>query len=332
MITLITGVPGAGKTLYAVDQILIPESKTDRPLFVDGIPDLLIRHEVAQDPLEWHKWAPEGAHIVIDEVQRIWRPEAAGKQIPESIAQLETHRHRGLDFTIMTQHPSLLHSNVRRLVGRHIHVRRTPLGVYVYEYSECMNSPDTAYKNALTKVRWPHPKRSFGVYKSASIHQKVKFRIPKPLIVFALCLMVLGLLATRLYSRLYADEPKPVHQQTSVQANPVTDPAMSNQSVSLPPKEVDIREQFIPRVYGEPNTAPAYDHIRQVVTMPVVTACIADADRCLCYTQQMTKVDMTDDQCRQHATRGVFDPYRDATQERAVRAEPDNASAPPSES
>lgn len=332
MITLITGVPGAGKTLYAVDQILIPESKTERPLFIDGIPDLLIRHEVAPDPLDWPSWAPEGAHIVIDEVQRIWRPEAAGKQIPESIAQLETHRHRGLDFTIMTQHPSLLHSNVRRLVGRHIHVRRTPLGVYVYEYSECMNSPDTAYKNALTKVRWPHPKRSFGVYKSASIHQKVKFRIPKPLIVFVLCLLVLALMAGRLYSRLFVDKPNPAHQQTSAQANPSTNPSTTNQAPSLPPKEVDIREQFIPRVYGEPNTAPAYDPIRVVQTMPVVTACIADADRCLCYTQQLTPVEMTDSQCRQHATRGVFDPYRDATQERAVRAEPDNASAPPSES
>lgn len=331
MITLITGVPGAGKTLYAVDQILIPESKTERPLFIDGIPDLLIRHELAPDPLEWHKWAPEGAHIVIDEVQRIWRPEAAGKQIPESIAQLETHRHRGLDFTIMTQHPSLLHSNVRRLVGRHIHVRRTPLGVYVYEYPECMNSPDTAYKNALTKVRWPHPKRSFGVYKSASIHQKVKFRIPKPLIILVFCVLGLAYLGFSIFQDHFGEKPA---KAVTSQAHPSSSPSQSSPS-SLPPepeREVDFREQFIPRVYGQPNSAPAYDGLRQVVSMPVVTACIADPDRCLCYTQQMTKVEMTDEQCRQHATRGVFDPYRDATKERAVRGEPDSAASPPAES
>ncbi|WP_324042666.1 zonular occludens toxin domain-containing protein [Aeromonas caviae] len=332
MITLITGVPGAGKTLYAVDQILIPESKTERPLFIDGIPDLLIRHEPAPDPLDWPNWAPEGAHIVIDEVQRIWRPEAAGKQIPNSIAMLETHRHRGLDFTIMTQHPSLLHSNVRRLVGRHIHVRRTPLGVYVYEYPECMNSPDTAYKNALTKVRWPHPKRSFGVYKSASIHQKVKFRIPKPLIILVFCILGVSYLGYSIFQDHFGDRSPNV---SAAQSQPSPSPSPSQLSSSAPAKpeaDVDIREQFIPRVYGEPNTAPAYDPIRIVQTMPVITACIADADRCLCYTQQLTPVEMTDSQCRQHATRGVFDPYRDATKERAVRDEPDTASAPPSES
>lgn len=329
MITLITGVPGAGKTLYAVDQILIPESKTERPLFIDGIPDLLIRHEPAPDPLDWPNWAPEGAHIVIDEVQRVWRPEAAGKAIPESIAQLETHRHRGLDFTIMTQHPSLIHSNVRRLVGRHIHVRRTALGVYVYEYPECMNSPDSAYKNALTKVRWPHPKRTFGVYKSASIHQKVKFRIPRAAIVFCLCLCMIAGLGFYLYSRVFhhQEAPKAAPLQTQVSQSPTATGA-----VIEPLEEPDLREEFIPRIYGEPNSAPAYDHLRQVVSMPVITACIADADRCLCYTQQMTKVEMTDAQCRQHATRGVFDPYRDATEERAVRGEHELASAPASES
>ncbi|MGY3872711.1 zonular occludens toxin domain-containing protein [Aeromonas dhakensis] len=319
MITLITGVPGAGKTLYAVDQILVPESKTERPLFIDGIPDLLIRHEPAPDPLTWPDWAPEGAHIVIDEVQRIWRPEAAGKAIPESIAQLETHRHRGLDFTIMTQHPSFLHANVRKLVGRHIHVRRTPLGVYVYEYSECVGNPDTAYRNALTKVRWPHPKRSFGVYKSASIHQKVKYRIPRALIVFICCVALIALLGSRLYFRLFGEPDKPLPTPSTAQS---TTPNQSPPS-SLPPRieEPDIREKFIPRIQGEPETAPAYDHLRNIVTMPVVAACIADADRCWCYTQQMTKVDMSEAQCRDRVKRGAFDPYRDATEERAVGVE-----------
>ncbi|MFQ1966856.1 zonular occludens toxin domain-containing protein [Aeromonas veronii] len=326
MITLITGVPGAGKTLYCVHEILTKESKTDRPIFVDGIPDLILRHEVAPDPLEWHNWAPDGAHIVIDEVQRVWRPEAAGKLIPESIAQLETHRHRGLDFTIMTQHPSLIHSNVRRLVGRHIHVRRTALGVYVYEYPECMNSPDTAFKNALTKVRWPHPKSSFGVYKSASIHQKVKFRIPKPLIVFICCSVAVALLGARLYYRVFGTPDEPLPTPSTTQAQPLPQPASQSTTgpqlaASPPVEEKDLREQFIPRVYGQPETAPAYDHLRNVVTMPVVAACIADADRCMCYTQQMTKVDMTESQCRERVKRGAFDPYRDATEERAGRGE-----------
>lgn len=203
MITLITGVPGAGKTLYTVDELLTPVSDSDRQLFVDGIPDLLLRHDVAQDPLLWPDWAPDGAMICIDEVQRVWRPEAAGKAPHASIAALETHRHRGLDFVIMTQHPNLLHNNVRRLVGRHIHLRRTSLGVYLYEWSECV-VPDSAWKTAVVKTKWSHPKRSFGKYKSAEIHNKVKFRIPRAVWVLGFCAVSVLAMGTYLGRSIYS--------------------------------------------------------------------------------------------------------------------------------
>lgn len=196
MITLITGVPGAGKTLYCVDEILTPAVESGRVVYVDGIPDLLLEHQVSPDPLQWPDWASDGALIVIDECQRIWRPEAAGRAPHKSIAELETHRHRGLDFVILTQHPNLIHSNVRRLVGRHIHLRRTSLGVYLYEWSECV-TPDSSWKNALVKTKWSHPKRSFGKYKSAEIHNKVKFRLPRS--VFVLGFSVLSIIGLGTY-------------------------------------------------------------------------------------------------------------------------------------
>lgn len=329
MITLITGVPGGGKTLYAIDQILKPDADSGRQLFVDGIPDLLVPHEPSPDPLEWPQWAPEGAHIVVDEAQRIWRPEAASKAPHASIAAFETHRHRGLDFTIITQHPGLIHANIRRLVGRHIHVRRTALGVVIYEWSECKTSPDTAWKTALTKKRWKHPARSFGLYKSASVHQKVKFRLPKAIWLIIIPLLVLPFAGYFLYSvlskplsdtSLKPDSPPqssfdlnsaPSHQQ----------PGTPTASTQPQPADVDLREQFIPRLHGQPETAPAYDNIRQIVTMPVVAACIANDQRCMCYTQQMTLVEMSDSQCRDRVKRGAFDPYRDAAPPRTERGE-----------
>jgi len=183
MITLITGTPGAGKTLYAVHAILAKEAEGKRPIYVDGIPDLKLRHEPAQDVNEWHKWAPDGSLIVVDEVQRVWRPMPSGARVPEPIQQLETHRHKGIDFIVITQHPNLMHQNVRRLVGKHIHLRRTALGVYLYEWPECAN-PDS-YKTAITKIRWSHPKKSFGLYKSASQHVKVSHRLPPAVYVIA---------------------------------------------------------------------------------------------------------------------------------------------------
>src|SRR5256885_16044190 len=71
----------------------------------------------------WHETVPDGSVIIIDEVQRIWRPSGPGQKIPDMIALLETHRHRGLDFYIITQGPNLIHANVRALIGRHVHLR-----------------------------------------------------------------------------------------------------------------------------------------------------------------------------------------------------------------
>lgn len=326
MITLITGVPGAGKTLYCVSQILLPESKTDRPIYVDGIPDLLPRHEVAPDVLDWPTWAPQGAHIFIDEVQRVWRPESAGKLPHPSIAELETHRHRGLDFTIMTQHPSLVHANVRRLVGKHIHVRRTALGVKVYEYSECQAQPDTAWRNAMTKFSWKHPKDAFGLYKSASLHVKVKYRLPPAVKVLAVCVLGIGFLGYKMFDKFYTtlnpeqaavamEELTPGGQSSSAAAHVVSGVAgvlPVTAGKPQPVEEVDPREAFVPRVYGEPWTAPAYDGMRVVRNMPRVVACVASETKCACYTEQMTVIQMTDSQCRERLDGGgVYDPYNE---------------------
>lgn len=215
MITLITGVPGAGKTLYCVDQILrklqddnakaLAQGKPVRPIYVDNLPDLLLDHEIAPDPKLWHEWAPDGAVIVMDEAQHHWPAEAAGKTPPKAISELTEHRHRGIDFVIMTQHPTLIHAWVRRLVNKHLHIRRTSLGVYVYEWSECVNSPDTAYKRALTKLKWSHPKRSFGLYKSATIHQEFKFRLPKAVYVFGVSVLAVIALVWFVISSMMSD-------------------------------------------------------------------------------------------------------------------------------
>lgn len=241
MITLITGVPGAGKTLYCVDEILTPAADSGRAVYVDGIPDLLLSHQVAPDPLQWPEWAPDGALIVIDECQRIWRPEAAGKTPHASIAALETHRHHGLDFAIMTQHPNLLHNNVRRLVGRHIHLRRTSLGVYLYEWSECVN-PDSSWKTALVKTKWSHPKRSFGKYKSAEIHNKVKFRIPRSVFVLGFCVVSIIGLSTYLGRSIWHR----MHPESSV-----THPVAQRPSTAPSSGSADVRAAVRP--------APSFD-------------------------------------------------------------------------
>lgn len=68
---------------------------------------------------------------------------------------------------------------------------------------------------------------------------------------------------------------------------------------------------FIPVVSYEPRSAPAYDHLREVVAMPRIVARIChEGEPCYCMTQQRTAV--PDDLCEEwHDWRKRrFDPYK----------------------
>lgn len=183
MITLITGTPGSGKTLFAVSQLLAGEFKTRR-LLVSGIDGLTLPHELLDEDgvRRWPELVQPGDVVVIDEVQRLWRPRPAGAKVPDDIAKLETHRHLGVDFVVITQHPMLLDQNVRRLVGRHIHVRRIfgARAALLYEWDHASEPGRT--KDATTRS-FRYPRSAFALYKSAEVHTRQRFR--KPLYLLA---------------------------------------------------------------------------------------------------------------------------------------------------
>lgn len=201
MITLLTGAPGTGKTAAVVD--LLRTVGADRPLFVFGLNGLKLAHVPLEDPTKWMEEVPDGAAIVIDEVQQVWRPRGPGKAVPDHIAALETHRHRGLDFFLTTQGPNLLDSNVRALVGRHIHLRDLGwLGRWWYEWPECADQCRTGWRSAPIKKRYKLPKRIFDSYTSASIHIKPIRSFPTALVVAVAALGGTGYLAWHMYGRL----------------------------------------------------------------------------------------------------------------------------------
>lgn len=202
-ITLITGVPGSGKTAMLVKLLIELKPGADgkkRTVYVDGVPELALPHEVLEKGGErWHEpgVVADGSLIVIDEVQRYWRTRSSGSKVPPAVAALETHRHRGLDFIIVTQNEGLIDSNVRNLVGRHIHIRNLGvLGRRQYEWPECGDSD--RFRSAPIQLKYSLPKGVFGRYKSASLHVEQTRRIPPSVLVAggAACLAVgLGLYA-----------------------------------------------------------------------------------------------------------------------------------------
>lgn len=322
MITLITGVPGAGKTLFTVANILKvavdlneklkAKGEPERRIFVEGIPDLVLPYE---EPLgdirEWHKWLPDGALLIIDEIQRFWRPAGSGQAIPEDIAALETHRHSGTDIVVMTQHPMLLHRNVRNLVGKHILIRRTALGKHVYEFSEC--STNHSWKGSLTNYGWSYPKEAFKWYKSATIHQAVKFRLPAAIwFLVASVLLIVGAVGFLFHQGFLGQSFIAVgddEKQTDIKEvkNPPMPKNQTQQQVEHSQQskkdeiaaliEKDPVEAFTPVIPDRPETAPAFRDLREVRNLPRLAGCIKNDDDCRCYTEQGTQIRLSKQQC-----------------------------------
>ncbi|CAB3659306.1 zonular occludens toxin domain-containing protein [Trinickia soli] len=197
-ITLVTGVPGSGKTLWAVSSLL-KEVKAGRRVVANGIKDLAIDHELWDDEMvrRWHECCLPNDVIVIDEVQRIWPPVSSSVKPTDDVEKLHVHRHYGVDIVVITQHPNRMNKTVRDLVGRHVHVRRLFGGsrAMIYEWDSAHN-PNSGFRDAV-KHMWPYPKKVFELYTSAELHTKPKAVIPKALFVMPVALVVAIVLAVK---------------------------------------------------------------------------------------------------------------------------------------
>lgn len=281
MLTLITGAPGTGKTAAVVD--LLHTLGKDRPLFVYGLDGLLIPHVPLVDPHKWMDEVPDGACIIIDECQDVWRPRGPGSKVPDHVAALETHRHRGLDFFLTTQGPNLVDANVRALVGRHIHLRELGiLGRQWYEWPECADQCRTQFRNAPFKKRYRLPKHVFKDYKSASIHVKPLRSFPTALVVAALALSGVGYFAWGFYGKF---RDKLAGGGPSIHATSTVRPA--EQKMSRLQVEADPVSAQVPA----PVAAVDLMAIPGPVPGPVFAGCAVVRGVCGCYNTDGSAVD-----------------------------------------
>lgn len=278
---------------------------TGRQVFVHGIPDLLIPHEPLVDPDKWHETVPDGAIIIIDEVQTVWRPRGPGQKVPDHIAKLETHRHRGLDFYIITQGPNLVDTNVRALCGRHIHLRDLGFtGRWWYEWPETCDQCRTSWKNAPIKKKYTLPKKIFDQYKSSTQHNKPIRSFPKILVVLAVAVLFLLVLLYKGYGSIQSKISPTSAPNLSLPPGQSPAPNFKNS-----PQAPDEKTAFNPRIAGRPWTAPAYDELRKVVAMPVITGAICLGDICKCYHNDRVIRSVSNAQCSSWAQEPDFNPY-----------------------
>lgn len=304
MIRLFTGLPGHGKTLRVVSELIALRAKdASRPLYVRGITGLTLDHATC----EGSDWCdlPDGSIVVIDEAQQIFPIRRSGDPA-DYIRNLATHRHRGIDIWLITQHPSLIDSFARKLIDRHTHVFRVASSEFaqVYEWGEVQDDPRAMSAREVAETHtWKYPKEVYGAYSSAVLHT-AKARIPKKVIALigvaiaaiACVLMMWGWADSRINPADSAVEPG----QTSGQV-------VATGAGKAPMTPDEWLALYRPRIPTRPESAPAYDKQMQASAPPKLLCIAVELRKCRCYTDQLTPwAGISQIDCEQIARNGIY--------------------------
>lgn len=317
MSTLVTGIPGSGKTLNTLE--MVDRDHPDCQVYYFHIDecDMTGWEEITADQV--HQWEtfPDGSVFVIDECHKVWPRIPINSKSPPSVEALDEHRHRGFTFYLMTQKATKLDFRVRDMMDRHIHYERA-FGQNMsrsLEFQSCQTDTSDYHvrQDALVKVK-RFNKKYFDKYKSASMHT-IKKRIPKKLYVIAASIVVVIALGVSLLTRLQArTDDDYFNKQVSSESG---DYGLADITAFSGPRKISISsvdyvEQFTPRVQDMPLSAPAYDDVTEIKTYPRPQCMLNMRNKiCKCFTQQATPLDISSQQCRYMVENGWFNPYKD---------------------
>lgn len=344
MINLITGLPGSGKTLYTLKTVrdyadkenkaLLAQGKPPRQVYYHGIPELNIPNwQLMESPEDWIN-LPSHSIIVIDECQSTFRPRAASVKPPPYIAEFETHRHKGLDFFLLTQHPMLVDGNIRRLAGKHYHVVRFygfPKST-IHEFQSVRDNVDKNLKNSI-ETHFVYPKEVYNWYKSADAHT-VKKRIPMRMVMVVVLPILLVVVSYYAFQSLSDIKDKPSEFSDKIKngdsAAAGSGGLGSAASGGGQPAKLTYIAAHTPEVEDFAFTAPAYQEIVKPVTAPFPAACVQSKSKgCKCYTQQGTAYPVAENVCVNIVKNGFFVEWQNpqASPERFEMSEQEQARA-----
>lgn len=322
-INFVTGLPRTGKTLWTLCQVRALAEKEKRQVYTCNIPGITIPGWLEIDhPDKWMD-CPDGAIIIVDELQDFWQKQPPGAKVPLPILDLSKHGKRGIDFYFITQEPDLVHSTPRSLCAHHYFIVRAfgSQNVMVYKFERMQLHPDKI-KTKGEKFPWRYNKAAFGWYKSADTHN-IKRKIPlKVWMIPITALIAAGSIygGIKLFNGVVNGVkdggaiPGQSSALSSLPGGPSGNPAVRG-SVAVRPvlTGAQYAASFQPRIEGFPQTAPRYDDVEKVTQAPKPAACIdgikpgAKVRSCACWTQQATPVNVPVDLCRQLAAGGFFD-------------------------
>lgn len=347
-ITMLTGLPGHGKTLMAITYSREARKEGQR-VFQVGIRDcnsqvaelwcpagcdaVLMQDFSAENRdrstqarlLAVTRWPelPSGAILILDECQDYLPVRGPGVP-PPWIAKIATLRHFGVQLWLVTQDPRNVDSFVRRLVGAHVHIERK-MGLksaVVYRWEKLAeDTNDYHARKASSKTGFKHSKENYQFYTSATQHL-VKRKIPWQVMVgvpVVIACVVACYFAFRLFTGHSVFQAKqPVSASGSVSAAPVPSAGSSERRSFFGLSQSEYVALFVPRLPGLPWSEPIFDEHKVVSKPEVYCVSIRRSEAsldCRCYSEQMTPISVTQNACIAMSHDGVYNPFREPKSE-----------------
>lgn len=324
---LVTGQPGHGKTAYALDKAF-KFQKEGRAIYAHGVKDLDYAKAgwtYLDDPTQWEA-LPDGSVVLLDECYTILPNRNPGAKVPPHIEAMARHRHRGFDFILIAQQGLQLDPFLRGLYEEHVHVRQTSIMRSKTKLKRWNQYQSNVQAVCADTVDWVRPKYVFDYYTSTTM-VTTKRQMPMWLRYLILGIVVLGIIlfGIRWYfaSKIaeYGAE-RPVATQPVARAAATADSGAAAGAAA--PRVYETTAQYAtahnPRIGTMPWTAPIYD--QRAVTADPQLYCIASGEgldgngqhteaTCTCLTEQGTRYELSQPECRTLARNGpAYNPYR----------------------
>jgi hypothetical protein len=192
MIEMLEGVPGSGKSYYAVSERLLKWIRAGRRVYVfvdgfyldrlalfEGVDLAVLQQQITlwnsgEDVKAGLLQVEPGSAVLIDEVQTVFR--SKDKTDPVLLRWLETHRHRGIDLVLMCQQYGQVTLGVNRLVEATTKFRRLDrFGLKNRYQASVRGNPEEIEVIRMFTGRYePKLYAYYSSYSSATVHEMAR--------------------------------------------------------------------------------------------------------------------------------------------------------------
>lgn len=265
--------------------------------------------------IDWRN-CPDGSIVFYDEIQLIPEYSCDNKKDELGIIKMLTvHRHRAFDIYGITQFPRLVHTGFRDVVGLHYHLHRgwgAPSAT-VYVWANCREKPNSLGNKftAERDFRFNYPKRLYEVYESATA-DTVKLRVPLKLFAILIIPFIgLLMLGNMFFSNghtflgtIFGSDKQQVKQQPQQQQQQKPQQqkqTQTNEQISAASSPVANQFQDDASIAYDPSHPYkdfTSDMSYQPTSKPVFAGCIKYNNKYYAYTQQGTKLNVSQSDCK----------------------------------